>query len=364
MNTPYSSQAKISFAVIGSAWRAEFFFRVAKALPERFEVCGIVTRSEEKGKSLEREWGIPTFRTVADLLKHTAPAFVVVCVPASAAPGFIAELAENGVPVLTETPPADHPEALNRLNKLVFQGAKIQVAEQLHLQPMRFAQLAVANSGKLGEIHETQISICHGYHAVSLLRLFLNVGFRNCIVRAREFRSPVVEGPGRAGGPLREHVIQSCQTLAELDFGDKLGLYDFDGEQYFSWIRSTGLWVRGVKGQIKDANVKYLKDYRTPIDCDLKRLNAGEDGNLEGYYLKGILLGEDWIYRNPYAPARLTDDEIAVASALDRMSGFLSGGSELYSLADASQDYYLSTVIQRAVETGEAVPTQSQVWAV
>ena len=47
---------------------------------------------------------------------------------------------------------------------------------------------------------------------------------------------------------------------------------------------------------------------------DLDRQMAGLDGNLEGSFFKGIRVGEEWVYRNPFAPASLTGDEIAIAT--------------------------------------------------
>jgi len=354
---------KVSFAMIGGGWRAEFYLRIAKEMTDKFEVCGIVVRSAEKGMAIEKEWGIKTFRTVGELLKHKSPTFVVVSVPSQATPGYLTEIAANGVPAITETPPAQDVDALAQLTALVSRGAKIQVAEQYHLQPLHAARIAIARSGKLGEISQARLSVCHGYHAVSLMRKFLDVGFRNCTISAREFRSKIVEGPGQRSGPRRENIILSRQVIAQLDFGDKLGIYDFDDEQYFSWIRSLNLQVRGSRGQISDTTVKYLLDFATPVEYDLKRLNAGENGNLEGYYLKGIMAGESWIYRNPFTPAKLTDDELAIASCLDKMNVYSKGGPEFYSLADAAQDHYLSLMINKAVASGEAVSTQSQIWA-
>ena len=91
--------------------------------------------------------------------------------------------------------------------------------------------------------------------------------------------------------------------------------------------------------------------------------NAGENGNLEGYYLKGILGGNAWIYQNPFVPGRLSDDEIAIASCLEHMAHYVEGGPEFYSLAEASQDHYLSMMIDQAATTGEPVSTFLQPWA-
>ena len=53
---------------------------------------------------------------------------------------------------------------------------------------------------------------------------------------------------------------------------------------------------------------------------ELKRINKGEYENAEGYFLKGIMVGERWVYENPFMPARLYDDEIAIAACLQKMA--------------------------------------------
>jgi hypothetical protein len=94
----------------------------------------------------------------------------------------------------------------------------------------------------------------------------------------------------------------------------------------------------------------------------LQRENAGENGNLEGYYLKGILAGSEWAYVNPFVPGRLTDDEIAIATCLDRMAAYAQGGPDFYSLPEACQDNYLSLMMANAVRSGEKVKTEPQAW--
>ena len=181
-------------------------------------------------------------------------------------------------------------------------------------------------------------------------------------ITAREFRSELLAGPTRQGPPSAEQMTPSRQLLAWLDFGDKLGVFDFAGEMYFSWIRSQRLLVRGDRGEINNAQVRYLHDHATPISFDLRRQDAGEEGNLEGYFHRGILGGSDWLYRNPFAPARLTDEEIAIATALARVDAYVNGMSDCYSLADAAQDQYLALSIEQAITSGATVRTTPQPW--
>jgi predicted dehydrogenase len=43
-----------SFGVIGSGWRAEFFLRIARDLPEQFPLAGVVARNPDKRAELAR----------------------------------------------------------------------------------------------------------------------------------------------------------------------------------------------------------------------------------------------------------------------------------------------------------------------
>ena len=103
-------------------------------------------------------------------------------------------------------------------------------------------------------------------------------------------------------------------------------------------------------------------DHQTPVVDELTRHDAGQDGNLEGFHHKGITLGDEWLYRNPFVPARLSDDEIAVATCLARMGEWLQGGPEVCSLADAAQDHYLGLCIDEAARTGLPATISGHVW--
>ncbi len=355
--------APVCFGIVGGGWRAEFYLRIAEALPERFRVSGMLVRNQQKGEAIEERWGVKTHRTMDELLKACSMRFVVVAASRTANGPLTRELASRDVPVLVETPPAYELSELIALHELTERGAKVQVAEQYIFQPLHAARLAVISSGWLGAVTQAQISAAHGYHGVCLIRHHLGVKFEEARILARSFESRITAGPGRKGPPEKEETTSSAQTIAYLDFGDKLGVYDFAGAQYFSWIRSTRVLVRGERGEINNKEVRYLADFRTPVTLELRRMEAGEGGNLEGYHLKGILAGSEWLYRNPFIPARLADEEIAIATCLEKMDGFVSGGPGFYSLPEASQDAYLALMIEKALETGETVSAGRQPWA-
>lgn len=354
---------KISFAIVGSGWRSEFYLRIAKALPDRFDICGIVARDENKRRSIEMNWGIKCYSTVDDLLCNSKPSFVVVSVAHSATYGIVKQLTEKGIPILSETPPSSEIEQLDELNKLVKKGAKIQVAEQYHLQPLNAARLKIIKSEKLGEISQAYISSCHGYHAMSLMRKFLGIKYENAKISSYKFITPLADGPHRYG-VVEDKLLNSEQIMAVIDFGHKFGIYDFSVDQYSSWIRAPRVTIRGNKGEIVDDEVRYLKDFKTPVEIKLKRLNAGENSNVhEDYHLRGILFGDEWVYENTFVPGRLMDDEIAVASCLEKMENYIENDVQFYSLSEASQDYYLSLMINEALSKTGQIETKSQSWS-
>jgi hypothetical protein len=358
-----TASSPVRFGIVGSGWRSEFFLRIAEALPERFAVSGLVTRSAETAQSLEARWRIRTYPTPEDLVARERPEFVVVSVPWPILPGMTEKLVSLGVPVLSETPPAPDLEGLVQLYERVAGRGIVQVAEQYHRSPLLSAQIAVAHSGRLGRVSQVQIAQCHDYHGISVMRRALGVGADEVRISASSFESPLLQGPEREGDPVDEGYVTAHQTLARFDFGDRLGLYDFAPEQYFSWIRGNRLLVRGDRGEIENLEVRYAKDHRTPVFETIRRVMTGEGGNLEGLFLRGLMLGDDWIFTNPFMPGRLNDDEIAIASLLDGMRATIAGGPEVYSLAEASQDHYLGLLMQQATETGEPVRSTAQVWA-
>ncbi|MNP79068.1 hypothetical protein D3C76_1768170 [compost metagenome] len=75
------------------------------------------------------------------------------------------------------------------------------------------------------------------------------------------------------------------------------------------------------------------------------------------------MLGEEFVYKNPYMNVRLNDDEIAVATCMDRMGEYLATGAEFYSLKEALQDTYIALMMDSALKHPNLeVRTSTRVW--
>ena len=116
-------------------------------------------------------------------------------------------------------------------------------------------------------------------------------------------------------------------TLATLDFGGRMGLYDFTDNQWWNPLRTRRIVVRGSNGELVDDHVVRLVDPATPVESQLVSRRTGIDLNLEGSDLDHISFDGRVVYRNPFVGARLSEDDIGVALAAgaDRRLGARRG---------------------------------------
>ncbi|AYG03786.1 Gfo/Idh/MocA family protein [Gryllotalpicola protaetiae] len=360
------SDAPTRLAVVGSGFRAEAFLRVAAAAPDRFEAVVVVARRPERARELEARWSVASVADLSELRGPDSLDFVVNAASAGAAVGIIEQLTAAGHAVLTETPVAPDRPGLERLSELVRQGARIQVAEQYHLEPLVSAQLVIAHSGLLGEVGEAFVSVAHDYHGFSVLRRALGAGFRNATVTARRFDESVQLGPSRYSDPEEARLTTGIRTTAWLDFeGGLRGTYDFDDQQYRSFIRTPTLTIRGTRGELRDDVVRYVDADNQPVTSRIERLAAGGAGNHEGLFARAYVFEGRRVWANGFLRARLSDEELGIAGALAGMAAYVAGGGpELYSVAEAAQDVYLQTVLEQSLRSGRPARSSTQSWAV
>ena len=140
---------KIRYAVAGNGWRAMFYVRAAKNLPEWFELTGVLCHTREKAEAFEREHGVKAFWTL-DALMETKPDFVVTCVSKKALAAMTMACLEHGVPVLSETPLAVDVQTLTALRETQERtGTPLEMAEQYFLYPSHQARRALVEAGDI-----------------------------------------------------------------------------------------------------------------------------------------------------------------------------------------------------------------------
>lgn len=353
---------KARIVVIGYGWRADFYCRIAKILPERFEICARVLRTQERAAEVaEKENVFATCELERAL--ELKPDYAVLCIPREQAKDYLIRLMEAGVPVLCETPPGKDTQELEELWQASQRlHGRVQVAEQYFLQPYYAAVQSVIDAGFLGEVNEVMLSAVHGYHAVSIYRKFLGLDCENCVIRGQKLFSPVTVTNGRGGFDYSGSVTQADRDWAALCFENgKTAFLDFSGEQYFSPIRVRRWNIRGVRGEVNDDTVCFLNEGNQAVRQQLERLDIGINNNSEWSH-RGIMFLDRIVYENPFYPARMNDDETAVASCMEKMMEYVQTGREFYPLRDGLQDAYLSFEMERALASGEPVQTGTRIW--
>ncbi|MDB5540893.1 MAG: hypothetical protein JWQ89_2620, partial [Devosia sp.] len=256
--------APIRFGMIGGGWRAEFFTRIARELPDRFKLVGVVQRDHAKAEAFGAKWGAPAFATYAELA-NLQPDFVVLSVKPDAHLSILTELHRLGLAVLCETPAALDVETMIAIWRLVEQGLRLHIAEQYLFQPLHAARLQLIANGALGRVDFARVSTAHGYHGTSLIRKFLGIGFEDATICGKVWTSRALQGPSRAGWPESERFAETTQTLGEFDFGDRLGLFDFTDVQYRSPVHSHRVVIRGDRGEIADLEFRVMPEYAHPV---------------------------------------------------------------------------------------------------
>lgn len=343
------------FAIVGSGWRAEYFWRIAAALPD-LTCVGVVSRAP-------KDLPVPVHLSLDDCLASAKPDFVVTAVPWEVTPSLVVELVERGVPVLAETPPAPDLDGLRELWRRVGDSGLVQVAEQYTRMPAHAARVALVRSGVIGDPTRVDVSSTHQYHAISLIRTLLGVGRGPAEVRAVRTAAPLADPLSRAGWAAEAELRQATTTLATVAFREGgFGVYDFTDNQWHNQLLMRRLLVRGTKGELRDQEVVRLVADRTIVRSPIVRRQTGYDLDLDGFDTDHITFGDDVLYRNPYVGRRWNDEEIAIATLLADTAAWLDGGPEPYPLADGIQDHRVALAIEEAADSGAAVQITAEPW--
>lgn len=318
----------ISYCIIGGGWRAEFYLRIAKAVPEKFNVSAICIRNPERADYIRKKFNVKVVGTVEEALQ-TSFDFVVCCINKQDISDFAVSLADKGYYVLCETP-------IMTLPMPGHSYERIQVAEQFHLKGTYQALKKIIDKGIIGDVVGMEISVAHDYHAMSLMRFLLDACEEPERVYRQDIDEKVLMTNGRNGELAEKRIKDNTHTVKIFRFGEVTVIYNYMKEQYFSPIRKDRIVIRGTRGEIENFKVRYFNGKNEFVENEIRLVMSGL---LDGFFNDKIIFGDEVLYKFPYKQARLGEEESAIADCLAGMDNYIKTGEELYSYKKGYEDY-------------------------
>ncbi|WP_147615332.1 Gfo/Idh/MocA family oxidoreductase [Treponema pectinovorum] len=350
---------KYSFIIVGSGWRSLFYVRIAKALPQFFELKALLCRTNEKAQKLAYEYNIKTSTSIEEC-KNLKPDFVVVAVNKADGAKVAQQWANFGFTVLMETPAAQDEQTLQELWIKHKKGKKILVAEQYIFYPHWQAILNLLKSNTkneciLGVINYVYLSFAHEYHGASLIKAILNTQSKDFSVSGKIYSFPTAQTFTRYEKFTDGKICDKKRTLALFEFsGNKVALYDFDSEQYRSPIRKNLFKIQGSRGEITNDTVNYLDEKNISHCENLVELNDE------------IKFKDETLYKSQfsgYCKTPLTQDEIAIATQMLSAAEYsVLNKAPLYPLEFALQDSYMAILLLKACSSCQTEKSQKMPW--
>lgn len=297
--------------LFGTGWRSKFYLRIARALPALLNIRAVCTRHAERAEALRKE-GVEATTDISYALSLPHDAVIV----ASGNDGFVPlmkMLGERNEFVISETSFLRLSEAeLDELGDM--KGA---VAEQYRYTPL-YASL-MASLHKIGPIDQLFLSGLHNHHAASIARDILTLGDSmpddiKSLDFPSEMRKTAMRDSLVISGGLEEYV----RKIRIMRFGNKLFINDFSSNQYHSYLYGKQVEIRGENGFLTEMGLHTVTASGYPCSVPFVFHRDWVTGN-SGLTLSHVTLGEECVFANPFYPAMLNDDEIAIAILIKRI---------------------------------------------
>lgn len=314
------------FVLCGTGWRAEFFLRIAGFLPEKYGISCIYTRHDERKREFENR-GYRVSTSIEDALKAPHAGVIV----AGGREGFLPLLeflSQRGETILSETTFLSLSEE-ERNRAALIPGYAL---EQYWHTPL-YASIFKAKE-RIGEIGSVYLSGLHNHHAASIMRRLFPGEEILSINRLLDGGGRCIKTGSRLGMERNLKMEEYSRKITSVMFrSGKFFITDFSSNQYHSYIIPSRIEIRGERGVLTERGVTSLSPDGYPVNEDFHFYREETRIN-HTPTLSHVTLGGEVVYRNPYYPKGMSDDEIAIAEMLDEFSK----GELDYSISSAVLD--------------------------
>ncbi len=295
----------------GTGWRAMFYVRISRMLPELLSLVAIYTRTRERAE-LFSEDPFPVMTDLSEALSVPHDAVIVATGKDVFFP-LMKKLKDRGEFVVSETTFL----SLDDSEMEELYDMKGACAEQYMYTPL-YASI-LKGCELVGNIDQLYLSGLHNHHAASIARIVLGLGDSMPEkISSLDFPSRVVK-TGERKGMVADGVDEEySRKLRVLSFGDKLFINDFSSNQYHSYLYGKRVEIRGNKGVVTEQGISFCTSDGLAHSMPFVFYRDSSLGN-GSLTLSHVTLGERTVFRNPFYPAMMNDDEIAIAMLLKRI---------------------------------------------
>ncbi len=314
------------FVLCGAGWRADFFLRIAKALPAQFAISCIYTRREDKAQQLKSQ-GYNATTNLETALSYEHQAVIV----ARRQDGFfplLKELAARGETIISET------TFLSLTDEELNEAEQIKgfTLEQYWHNPLYASIKAVLP--KIGKVTSVYLSALHNHHAASILRgIFGHLEIAH-INRLLNQDTACLKTASRSGMERGRELQPYTRKITAVEFTTgEIFITDFSTNQYHSYILPSHIEIRGEQGVITERGVTYINEQGYPVELPFEFHNDAVKNN-QRLSLSHVTAGSEVVFTNEFYPCDFNYDEIAIASMLKE---FAEGHFE-YTIKDGVAD--------------------------
>ena len=297
--------------LLGSGWRAHFYMRIARLLPDILSIASVYTRSGERCQMVLDE-GFTASSDISTALSYEHDAVVI----ASGREGFaetLRYLHGKGERLIAET--SFLPLSDNELEE--FSSYDGLVMEQYQYTPLFSAVMSIL-SDMDDKPDQLYLSGLHSHHSASIMRRILGTGHHMPDeIHSMDFPSSIIRTGSRNGMDRSGETEEYERKVRMMRFGKALFIHDFSSNQYHSYLYGKHFEIRSRFSVITEEGVRTVDGRGYPLFMPFvfHRDAAFGNGSLA---LSHITLGSRTVFTNPYYPIGMNDDEIAMAMMLEQ----------------------------------------------
>ena len=292
-----------TFILFGTGWRACYFTRIAKALPQDFSIPAIYTRNSDR-LSFIQSLGFNGTTDMDKALSYPHGEVIIASGPKDLAQ-TLEYLQNKGETIITET------SFLSLSDQETTRCNAIEgyVLEQYPYTPLFSAALSLLPL--IGKVHEFRLSMLHNHHAAAMMRkVFPN--YKDFNIESVDFESNITKTDSREGTCTTGEAQNYTRKMRILKGDDWLFINDFSTNQYHTHLIPSNFEIRGEKGVITNTGIAYTNE-------------------------EGLVIKEQLKLNNPYPNTSLNDDEIAIVYILNQ----IIQGKYTYTIQEAIKDALL-----------------------